>query len=245
MKKLAIASLALLSLTACAKKPSDPNDPLEPYNRAVFAFNMDADHLIIRPVTKVYSVIVPPPLQQGITNFFDNTLEITTFPNDLLQGNFKFMAVDVCRFMINTTLGIGGLFDVATRMGLPKHFEGFGLTLAKWRGGKSAPYFVIPLLGPSTIQSAIGLAADIYMSPWPYINNNYIAWGLPILGVINYRASLLPADKLVDTSFDPYSFVRDAYMQRQAQKIAQNQAQGDNPMYKQSEFEPENTIGAR
>ncbi len=219
--------LSSLSLTGCMMHKPDgtPNqDPFIGYNRAMFAFNMDADHLVIRPVAKIYSIITPPPLQEGVTNVFDNIDEIPTFSNDFLQGNFRYMVVDLWRLVINSTLGVGGLFDVASRMGITTHVETFGLTLAKWRGGQSAPYFVIPLFGPSTLQTAIGEVADYYGNFWPYLcdrNIDYIAHGVKFT---NIRAQLLPADKLMDGAFDPYIFVRDAYLQRQEQKIKANEA---------------------
>lgn len=218
-------AICAIALSGCATKPTAPSeDPLEGYNRVMFAFNQDIDHLVFRPAAVVYSKVTPPQLQSGVTNFFDNVGEITTFPNDFLQGNFRYMVVDFWRFAINSTVGIGGLFDVATRVGIQPHSESFGLTLAKWRGGQSAPYFVIPLLGPSTIQSGIGIAADYFTTPWPYVhdqNINYIASGTQL---INVRSQLLPADKLVDNAFDPYIFVRDAYLQREKDKIEKNQA---------------------
>src|SRR3990167_378409 len=187
--KWVIGSIVLTSmgLTGCVRKP-DPtaNDPLEGYNRAMFAFNQDVDHLAIRPVAWVYSKVTPPLLQSGITNVFNNVDEISTFPNDFLQGNFRYMVLDFWRFAINTTLGVGGLFDVATRLGIQPHVESFSLTLAKWRGGKSSPYFVIPVLGPSTLQSGIGYAADYYMNFWPYLkdrNITYIAYGVKFLDI--------------------------------------------------------------
>ncbi|OGT43070.1 MAG: hypothetical protein A3F13_06415 [Gammaproteobacteria bacterium RIFCSPHIGHO2_12_FULL_40_19] len=227
LSKWLCGSLALstLTLSGCMMHKPDGtvnDDPFEHYNRVAFAFNMDIDHLVIGPVAKVYDKITPAPLKTGIQNVFANIDEIPTFPNDFLQGNFRYMVVDVWRFAINTTLGIGGLFDVATRLGIQPHIETFGLTLAKWRGGQSAPYFVIPILGPATVQTGMGYAADFYMSIWPYLSNltTYSAWGVRLLDV---RAQYLPADKLIETSFDPYVFVRDAYLQRQTQKIADNQ----------------------
>lgn len=224
--KWIIGSIALTSiaLTGCVRKPdTTANDPLEGYNRAMFAFNQDVDHLAIRPVAFIYSKITPPVLQSGVTNVFNNVDEISTFPNDFLQGNFRYMVLDFWRFAINTTLGVGGLFDVATRMGIKPHVESFSLTLAKWRGGKSSPYFVIPVLGPSSIQGAIGMVGDYYMTPFPYLNNtiNYSVTGVRL---IHTRAQFLPADKLVETAFDPYVFVRDAYTQKEKDQIAENQA---------------------
>lgn len=221
---LSALTMTTVALTGCAKNPTSPDDPFEPYNRAMFAVNTDIDHLVFIPAATVYDAVTPPFVQQGVTNFFDNTDELTTLPNDFLQGNFRYMALDTWRFIINSTLGIGGLFDVATKLGMPKHVETFGLTLAKWRGGQSAPYFVIPILGPATIQTGIGLIGSYYMSPWPYLRDqdiNYIANGIRF---VNYRAELLPADKLVDNAFDPYTFVRDAYLQKEAYRIARNQA---------------------
>lgn len=214
LSSLAISAIAMS--TGCAKKP-DPtaDDPLEGYNRVMFAFNMDVDHLVLRPVAKVYNTVTPSFVQTGVTNVFSNIDEIPSFPNDLMQGQFKFMLVDLWRFTINTTLGIGGLFDVAKKLGLKHHVATLGGTLRKWTGRNSA-YFVMPFLGPSTIFNTIGYFGDYYMTPWPYIkdqNINYIAHAVK---VVNLRASMLPADKMVDTSFDPYVFVRDAYQQRQA-----------------------------
>lgn len=226
-----IAALALsaITLNGCTKKPTtevktiNNDDPWESYNRHMFGFDQGFDKVFIRPFAVVYSKVTPPPLQQGVTNFFNNTFEITTFPNDLLQGNFKYMVVDFWRFVINTSFGVGGLFDVATKMGIKPHIETFGLTLAKWRGGKSAPYFVVPVFGPSTIQGAIGMGVDAMTTPWPYFNSNYVTYIPPAIGLISLRAGMLPADKLVANAFDPYVFVRDAYMQREKQRIAANE----------------------
>lgn len=224
--KWIIGSLAIttLSLTGCVRTPDrSANDPLEGYNRAMFAFNQDIDHLVIRPTAVVYNTITPPVLQSGISNVFNNVDEISTFGNDFLQGNFRYMLLDFWRFTINTTLGVGGLFDVASRMGLQTHVESFTLTLAKWRGGKSSPYFVIPVLGPSTIQGTLGLAGDYYLTPFPYLDNtiNYSVTGVRL---VHTRARYLAADKMVANAFDPYVFVRDAHMQAVKEQIAQNQA---------------------
>lgn len=227
LTKWLCGSLALttIALSGCASKPTDPsNDPLEGYNRVMFGFNQDVDHLVVRPAAVVYSKVTPPVLQKGVTNFFENVGEISTFPNDFLQGNFRYMVVDFWRFVINSTAGVGGLFDVATRLGIQPHTESFGLTLAKWRGGQSAPYFMIPLLGPSTFQSAIGIGADYFTTPWPYLKNqtiNYVATGIQL---VNVRAQFLPADAVIANAFDPYIFVRDAYLQREKEKIANNEA---------------------
>lgn len=225
--KWVIGSIAIISMTlaGCARKP-DPtaNDPLEGYNRFMFAFNQDVDHLAIRPVAVVYSKVTPPILQAGLNNVFHNIDEISTFPNDFLQGNFRYMALDFWRFFINSTLGVGGLFDVASRMGMQTHVESFSLTLAKWRGGKGSPFFVIPFLGASSIQDTIGLAGDYYATPFPYFGNQTINYSYTGIRLIHTRAKYLPADKMIETAFDPYVFVRDAFMQTEKEKIAENQA---------------------
>lgn len=111
-------------------------------------------------------------------------------------------------------------------MGIKPHVETFGLTLAKWRQGKSAPYFVVPILGPSTLQNAPALAVDAFLTPWPYFKSNCLTYIPPAVGLISIRAEMLPADKLINNSFDPYVFIRDAYMQRESQRIAENDALG-------------------
>ncbi len=232
--RLFCSSLVISSilLSGCAKKPDmTPDDPYENYNRVVFAFNQDVDHLLIRTVAKVYETITPTPLQQGVTNFLDNVSELTTLPNDLLQGNFHYITLDIGRFMINSTFGVGGLFDVASRMGLPTHVETFGLTFAKWRGGKTAPYFMVPVIGPKTVQNAFGLVAGLSTSPWTYVNDDAISYGAFGLSFIETRTELLPADKMVETAFNPYIFVRDAYMQKDREAIATNQALPARPTH--------------
>ena len=215
-----------LSLTACARKPSNAAvDPYENFNRVIFAFNQDIDHLIYRPVSKIYRGITPRPLRKGVTNFFDNVGELTTMPNDLLQGKVKYVFLDFWRFVVNSTFGVGGLFDVATKWGLKKHYNDFGMTLAYWGGKANSPYLQIPFLGPSTFRDGLGLAFDYGMSPYPYLPSEW-QYSLQGVNLINIRTQLLPTDKLVDNAFDPYIFVRNAYLQhRRAAIIANNQSQ--------------------
>lgn len=220
---LMICLLITIFLSGCAKNPNASNiDPYEKINRFTFAFNQDLDHLIFRPVAKTYDTLVPPPLKKGITNFFNNIQEITTFPNDILQGKIRWAFVDFWRLVINSTIGIGGLFDVATKMGLPKHYEDFGMTLAVWDGGHKSPYLVLPVLGPSTFRAGFGKIFDVGASPYPYIQPRAIGWTAEAVRLLNERAKLLSANKLVDTAFDPYVFVRDAYLQRRNKLIRKN-----------------------
>lgn len=190
------------------------NDPLETYNRTVFGFNTAIDKVILRPIAKTYAFITPGPVDKGIGNFFNNLGQITTVANDILQANVSNTVRDTGRFAINSTLGILGIFDVASKMGLENNTQDFGLTLAKW-GVKDSPYFVIPLLGSSTIRDAISLPIDYYaLSVWPHIKPSGTRFTLYALQAIHQRKMLLATDKLVDEAFDPYVFVRSAYLQK-------------------------------
>jgi len=221
--RLITLTFYLALLAGCAHKPSDPSvDPYETFNRAVFAFNEDIDHLIYRPAAVLYQAIVPPPFQKGIGNFFDNIQILTTLPNDLLQGKTQFVVLDVWRFIINSTLGIAGLFDVAQHLGLPKHYNDFGMTLAYWSGKKQSPYLMIPFLGPSTFRDAFSLPFDYYMSPYPYIDSTSTRWIFLGVNYLNLRAQLLQTDKLIQESFDPYLFVRSAYLQHRHAIVTKN-----------------------
>lgn len=216
--------LITLIVAGCTGKPAvDPEDPYEKFNRGMFAFNMAFDHMIFRPAAKVYTFVTPSPLRQGISNAFNNINGTTTIPNDILQGKFKYALIDFWRLAINTTLGIGGLFDVATRMHLPKHYEDFGMTLAYYSADKRSPYLVIPFLGPSTFRDAYGKPMDLVTNPYLYVKPEILSYALVALRYLELRSELLPADKMVDTSFDPYVFVRSAYTQTRQREIEENE----------------------
>ena len=221
--KILICILVSVIITGCARKPSNPAvDPYENFNRAMFAFNQDIDHLVYRPASKVYRAITPAFFRKGVSNVFENIGELTTLPNDILQGKVRYVFVDFWRFVLNSTFGIGGLFDVASKLGLPKHYEDFGMTLAYWSGGNRSPYFVIPLLGPSTFRTAFSLPFNYIMSPWAYINPRSISGYSYLLKYLNLRTKLLLTDKLIDQAFDPYVFVRNAYLQYRNRQIDNN-----------------------
>ncbi len=224
MKQRRLCYLLLgVLLTACARQPSNPKvDPYENFNRVVFAFNTDIEHLIFRPVARLYNKITPNFLQHNVTNFFDNIETVTTIPNDLLQGKFRYALVDTTRLLTNTIFGIAGLFDVASDFHLPKHYEDFGMTIAYWQGGTPSSYLVLPFLGPNTLRSSIGLPFDYYMSPWPYIHRKKTYYTLLGLRTTEIYNSLIPAYKLINEAFDPYIFVRHAYLNRRNKLIAHN-----------------------
>lgn len=218
-----------------ADDPTTVNvDPYEKINRGIYKFNDALDTFILRPIASGYDFITPTPIRKGVNNFFDNVDMLTTIPNDILQGKSAYFVADTWRFILNTTVGIGGLFDIATLAGLPKHHEDFGLTLAYWGGQnglKPQPFLMLPFLGPSTTRDAFGKIANGAAWPFNYmrpIYYNYIAVGV---NVVRERADLLAADKLVHDAFDPYIFVRSAYLQNRNHQIEKNRHETNFPPY--------------
>ena len=214
---MACAVLLALLLSACTTQPTtmtDPErDPWESYNRKIHAFNMGLDKAIIRPVARGYDVIMPDAPQRGVRNFFRNLAYPVTFVNLVLQGKFEDALTATGRFLINSTIGLLGFFDVATKEGIPDYNEDFGQTLATW-GWKDSRYLVMPLFGPFTARDFLGRGFYGYLHPvsyWARENNNY----LPIaVDLITLRASLLPFDKDLEAADDPYTLIRDAWLQR-------------------------------
>jgi phospholipid-binding lipoprotein MlaA len=214
------APLALIALGACllggcatlpAGKP-DPRDRFESFNRSVYRFNTALDHAVLRPAARGYVAVTPAPVRRSVGNFFSNLAYPTTVVNDFLQAKFHDGMSDTARFLVNSIFGIGGLFDVATPAGLDRHDEDFGQTLGKW-GVPSGPYLMLPFLGPSTVRDAPSRLVDEYTTPRAYIRGPYLRWGLFALDKVNLRAQLLPTDAVIDKAFDPYAFVRNAWLQ--------------------------------
>lgn len=217
MKKIyqltALLSLFIASITLSVRAESETTqDPWESYNRSMFAFNDVTDRYVLKPIAKGYVYVTPNLFRKGVNNIFSNLGEISTVLNDLLQGKPKQALNDSGRFLINSTIGLVGLFDVASRMGLkPSDGEDFGQTLAVW-GVNSGPFVVLPFLGPSTVRDAGALPVDWYSHPEAYIDNQRIENTLLGLYVVNLRANLLDLEKHL--TGDRYTFVRDAYLQR-------------------------------
>jgi phospholipid-binding lipoprotein MlaA len=206
----------IFSTVGCATNtaPSSPQDPYEHFNRKVFDFNQAVDHAFIRPVAKVYDKVLPWQLKTGIRHVFNNMGDVTSAANEILQLNFPQAIADLTRVVINTIFGIGGLFDVATALGIERDIEDFGLTLAHW-GSRSSPYLVLPFIGASTVRDAVGLAINYtLLSPWDYIPNQTVKNITAGTYVVQRRAMLLIGDDVVNQAFDPYVFIRDAYLQR-------------------------------
>jgi len=210
------AALLLLGLLSACATPQNHYDPLEPVNRVTDRFNDRLDRITLKPLAIAYRDLTPTPLQTGISNFFDNLGYLNTVLNDFLQGKGRQGVRDFGRFLVNTTLGIGGLFDVATSMGLEKHEEDFGQTLAVWGVGMG-PYIVYPLLGPNSLRktpdfitstATDGLFwASVWISP-------QTALALAAIKYIDKRKRLLQASRMRDElALDPYIFTREAWIQ--------------------------------
>jgi phospholipid-binding lipoprotein MlaA len=204
------------------------NDPLESVNRAVFAFNDVADQYVLRPLAVAYRDVVPDPAQRGIHNALDNLRGPIMFANDLLQGDLDGAGVTLTRFLVNSTVGIAGLFDVADDWGLHRHDQDFGLTFASWGVG-DGPYLVLPILGPSNPRDGTGLLVEFFTDPFGIIASdndadylNYIRYGLTTL---DQRSRVIDdLDTVRNTSLDYYAAIRSLYQQHRAQQIDQNSA---------------------
>lgn len=207
--------IAFTLLSGCAST-NNPRDPLEPFNRAIYAVNDGLDKVVMKPVATAYKAVLPQFVRTGVTNFFNNLFDVLTALNNLLQGKLADAASDVGRIAVNSTVGVLGLVDVGTEIGLEKHREDFGQTLGRW-GFTSGPYLQIPFLGPSSFRDGLGLLVDVKLDPVGYLWRDHIAtrnslWGLYF---VNLRANLLDSTKILDeAALDPYEFQRDAYMQR-------------------------------
>ena len=218
---LAISSLAVLcGLGGCATTGGNPNDPLEPYNRAMFGFNDGVDRIVIKPLASGYKTVMPEFARTGVTNFFSNLGDIWIGINNILQGKIADGASDFGRFALNSTLGILGLVDIASNAGLDKHNEDFGQTLGRWGVGSGA-YVVLPILGPSTVRDGISqLAVDWHGDPLWYVNDIPVRNELIGVRIIDTRANLLDVSRLAEeAALDHYAYVRDAYLQRRRSLI--------------------------
>lgn len=219
-----LVAAALTCLLGCAgdaaarKEPANP-DPFEPFNRVMYDINDLGDRYLARPVAKAYEAGTPRVFRMGANNFLENLRYPITIVNDFLQGKVRQGGQDLARFAINSTVGLFGLFDPASAAGLEVHDEDFGQTFSVW-GLPQGPYLVVPVFGPYTVSSGIGdlagtQASFIVEGPWDRSTRN----ALMIWYLVHRRYSVLPADEQLREAFDPYIFLRDAYLQNRRYKI--------------------------
>jgi phospholipid-binding lipoprotein MlaA len=225
-RKLMLGCAIVLMVSGCATQAN--RDPLEGMNRGIYKFNDVADKALFKPVAQAYKAVAPTPVRKGFNNFFNNLGSITTVLNDLLQLKFANAFTDAGRFIINSTFGIAGFIDVAGMDNIPNHKEDFGQTLGYW-GMKDSPYLVLPFFGPSTLRDTGGLVFDtVTTDPITYTHNIgeiRLHNQLRTAQFVDRRTELLDAKDIADdASLDPYAFMRDAYLQRRANLIADGAA---------------------
>lgn len=227
---LATVLLAPMLLAACAT-PANHYDPLEPVNRKIYAFNDALDKGVVKPVAKGYIAVTPKPVRTGVSNFFSNLEDLYVGTSNLLQGNVHDALGDGARFVLNSTFGILGFVDIASQAGLAKHDEDFGQVLGHWGVG-SGPFIVMPLLGPKTVRDSVDWVGSRAMDPMRAVNDQGTKNTATALAVVDLRATLLPADDLVQAaSFgDDYAFVRDSYLQRRYNLVWDNHPPKPLPM---------------
>ena len=227
--RISLLSLCLLLLCGCAALPPgskrDPRDPWERMNRSTYKFNDVLDRAIVKPTAKGYTHL-PQPVQTGVHNFFDNLNYPITIVNDLLQGQVVPFFSDIGRFVFNSTVGLGGLFDPATAAGMQKNNRDFGQTLGKW-GVPKGPYIVVPVFGPYTVRDGIGaVTVDYYANPSNY-TKFWISTSLWLVRGVDRRARLLPLDATIQSAYDPYAFIRNAYLQNRDFMVTGGQSQSE------------------
>ncbi|WP_338148159.1 MlaA family lipoprotein [Neoroseomonas eburnea] len=208
----------------------ETNDPFEPANRAMFEVHEVADRFVLQPVAEAYRDVLPQPVRNGIRNALGNLRAPVILANDLLQGNISRARITLGRFMVNSTLGIGGILDVARDWGVPGHSEDFGQTLAVWGAGEGF-YMFVPLFGPSSPRDLVGQGVDIALHPLTWLGQgaavDAAGWVRLGLVVVDTREALLePIDQVRATSLDPYSTLRSAYRQRRAFEIENREVYG-------------------
>jgi phospholipid-binding lipoprotein MlaA len=232
--RVGAAIAAAMGLSACVTLPPNhernPQDPWESWNRGVYRVNDKLDRAIALPVARGYVRHVPGGIRTGVSNFFSNVSTPGVMVNDALEGKFKHAGSDLGRFLMNTVVGLGGLFDPASSAGLDRNYADFGLTLGHW-GVHPGPFFELPILGPSTVRDGLGKVPDYYLRPTTYIPSDwvvgYVLW-LP--AAIDTRAALLPLQPTIDQAFDPYAVIRDAYLSRRAFLVSDGKISPSNEL---------------
>ncbi len=226
--QLCLALLCSLLLTACAgtqNRHTDPEkDPWEGFNRKVYSFNKGVDKLV-RPVAVAYDTILPDPVQNGVRNFFRNLGAPVTFVNQILQGKFRQSGTTLGRFLVNSTIGLAGFFDVASKMDMAFYDEDIGQTLATW-GYQNSRYLMLPFFGPSTLRDGVGLSADSFYHPVGVYAREQNQWWPIVFRGVDQRARLLDQDAELEQAYDSYVLMRDVWLQNRHYKIYD----GDPPL---------------
>jgi phospholipid-binding lipoprotein MlaA len=227
------AAIVFCLISGCATGPTaNPTDPLEPFNRRMFAFNEGVDKAVLKPVAEGYRAVTPQPIRAGVTNFFDNLEDLWSAVNSALQLRPQNTAENFMRFSVNTVFGLGGVLDVASEMGIERHQEDFGKTLGRW-GVPAGPYLVFPLLGPTTLRDSTTIVLENSYDPVSSIDNIRLRNSVTVLRLVDTRTNLLRLGNMLDeAALDKYSFTRDAFMQRRRAEIYRPDAQVEDD-YKQ------------
>jgi phospholipid-binding lipoprotein MlaA len=240
--RILVAGSLALAVSGCASQSAatsaEAYDPLQPVNRVFYRVNDLGDRYILRPVAVGYSRALPAQVRTGVRNFFSNLLYPVTIANAFLQGKFQQSGRDGARFLLNSTVGLGGLFDPASRVGLTENDEDFGQTLAVWGVG-DGPYLVIPIFGPSTVRNAVGDIVDAPLTPFLNFTDGDLGWRLGAWAIyqVDGRSGLLDADDQVFEAYDPYIFVRDAYLQNRLYRSLDGNVPEDDSYLDDSEFD--------
>jgi phospholipid-binding lipoprotein MlaA len=231
--RIALCATALSAIAGCVTLPANsarsPQDPWESWNRGVYRFNDKLDRAVAKPIARTYVKVVPQPIRIGVSNVFSNLETPGVMINDALQGKLRAAGNDLGRFLLNSTVGLAGILDPATSAGLDRNNEDFGQTLGKW-GVHPGPFIELPLLGPSDLRDGPARVVDTYLNPRQYIKNDYIKYGLYLPDFIDRRAALLPLDPTIENAYDPYVFVRDAYLQRRAFLVSDGEINTDDTL---------------
>ena len=217
--RAAASALVLLAAAGCATTATDPRDPFEGFNRAMYAFNDGLDQVAVKPVSRAYKAVAPEPLRGMVRNFFANIDDVFNGANNMLQGKFLDGWTDWFRVVVNTTFGVLGINDVASDMGLEKHNEDFGQTFAVWGVG-DGPYLMLPFFGPYTLRDSGGLIFDWELDPVVRARPIALRNSLIATRFVSKRTDLLDASRVMEeAALDRYTFLRDAYLQRRRSLI--------------------------
>lgn len=219
-----VTLVAALTVFSTSSLHAAEEDPWEGVNRVVFNFNDKVDTYTLKPLAQGYQKVTPNFIEDGVSNVFSNLGDVVVLTNDLLQGKVRDAGIDTSRILFNTTFGVLGFFDVATRMGLQKNDEDFGQTLGAWGLG-SGPYVVLPLLGPSTVRDAAGRVPDSLLQPYPYMDHIPTRNVIRAMDMVDLRADLLSAERMI--TGDRYIFIRNAYLQNREFRTQDGQVEDD------------------